>query len=315
MIPSGMRERCAAHVRQLQDTITRTLGQLDGRAFQDDEWERPEGGGGRTRVILDGELFEKAGVNFSEVHGELSPEFARKLGEEPGSSESRPARAEQPSDLRFYATGISLVLHPRSPRVPTVHANFRYLEKGDTWWFGGGADLTPYRLYAEDAVHFHRTWKTICDRHDPAYHPRFKKWCDEYFYLAHRKETRGVGGIFFDYLSGDSERLFAFWRDAGESFLKAYVPILERRRNESHTAGEREWQLHRRGRYVEFNLVYDRGTVFGLKTAGRIESILMSLPPLVRWGYHAGPAEAGDEGLSGPEAELLAVLRSPRDWV
>lgn len=315
MAIQGMRERCAEQARRLQDRITEALAGISGSVFQEDVWSRPGGGGGRTRVILEGELFEKAGVNFSEVHGELPPEFARKLGEEAGRSQTPSEKSDDPADRQFYATGISLVLHPRSPRVPTVHANFRYLEKGDTWWFGGGADLTPYRLYTEDAVHFHRVWKLVCDRHDPAYHPRFKKWCDEYFYLAHRKETRGIGGIFFDYLSGDAERLFAFWKDAGEAFLEAYVPIVERRRGETFPPDEREWQLHRRGRYVEFNLVYDRGTVFGLKTAGRVESILMSLPPLVRWGYHADSMEAGKEDLSGPQAELLAVLKSPRDWV
>jgi len=287
---------------------------VDGSSFQEDVWDRPGGGGGRTCVLVDGAVFEKAGVNFSDVHGELTPEFAQQLGREGGGSISAPTPGD-PGERRFFATGISLVLHPRSPRAPAVHANFRYLERGGSWWFGGGADLTPYRLYEEDARHFHGVWKSVCDRHDPAYYPRFKKWCDEYFYLPHRRETRGVGGIFFDYLTGDFERLFAFWRDAGAAFLDAYVPIAERRSAESFSPEEREWQLLRRGRYVEFNLVYDRGTAFGLKTSGRAESILMSLPPLVRWGYDSGPASAGAAAKSGPEAELLAVLRAPREWV
>lgn len=292
--PSALRQRCSRVAQDLQNSITERLEALSGAAFREDEWGRAGGGGGRTRILLDDELFEKGGVSFSEVHGDLSEAFAKELGE--GEERS------------FYATGISLVLHPRSPRVPTVHANFRYIEKGDSWWFGGGADLTPYRFYEEDACHFHRVWKDVCDRHDPDYYPRFKKWCDEYFYLPHRKEKRGVGGIFFDYLSGETEQLFDFWTEVGGSFLDAYVPIVERRRSEAFDSGEREHQLLRRGRYVEFNLLYDRGTRFGLKTGGRSESILMSLPPEVRWGYDTAPKE-------GPEAELLEVLKNSRDWV
>ena len=292
--PSALRQRCSRVAQDLQNSITERLEALSGAAFREDEWGRAGGGGGRTRILLDDELFEKGGVSFSEVHGDLPEAFAKELGE--GEERS------------FYATGISLVLHPRSPRVPTVHANFRYIEKGDSWWFGGGADLTPYRFYEEDACHFHRVWKDVCDRHDPDYYPRFKKWCDEYFYLPHRKEKRGVGGIFFDYLSGETEQLFDFWTEVGGSFLDAYVPIVERRRSEAFDSGEREHQLLRRGRYVEFNLLYDRGTRFGLKTGGRSESILMSLPPEVRWGYDTTPKE-------GPEAELLEVLKNSRDWV
>lgn len=308
------RERCAESARQLQDVITARLQVVDGSVFAEDLWDRPGGGGGRTRVLLEGKVFEKAGVSFSEVHGELTAEFARQLGREGGAA-SVALDADDPAERKFYATGVSLVLHPRSPRIPTVHANFRYLERGRTWWFGGGADLTPYRLYEEDARHFHRVWKTACDRHDSGYYPRFKKWCDEYFYLAHRQETRGIGGIFFDHLSGDFENLLAFWQDVGASFLDAYVPIVERRRDEVYSPAEREWQLLRRGRYVEFNLVYDRGTVFGLKTSGRAESILMSLPPLVRWGYDPERALAAGAEQPGPEARLLEVLKKPRDWV
>lgn len=278
----------------MQEGISEKLSTLDGSSFHEDVWQRAGGGGGRSRTLADGGLFERAGVNVSEVHGELSEAFAAKL---PGSGNE------------FYATGISLVLHPRNPRVPTVHANFRYIERGKEWWFGGGADLTPYRLYADDARHFHRVWQTVCDRHDAEYYPRFKKWCDEYFYLPHRQEARGVGGIFFDNLSGDRDKIYAFWKDVGEAFLESYVPIVERRRDETYSEEERRFQLLRRGRYVEFNLMYDRGTVFGLKTGGRIESILMSLPPLARWEYNV-------ECPSGtPEAELMDVLRKPRDWL
>jgi len=288
-----LRERTAGRLRQLQNAITEALERIDGGRFKEDRWERPGGGGGATRVLVQGGVFEKAGVNFSEVHGELGEEMARQL---PGDGKT------------FFATGISLVLHPHSPRVPTTHANFRYIERGPRFWFGGGADLTPYYLEEEDARHFHRVWKDVCDRHDPGYYPRFKRWCDEYFFLPHRGEARGIGGIFFDYLEGDAERLFAFWRDAGEAFLAAYLPIVERRRREPYGEKEREHQLQRRGRYVEFNLLYDRGTAFGLKTGGRVESILMSLPPLVRWPYSAEPAP------DSAEAKLLEVLRKPREW-
>jgi coproporphyrinogen III oxidase len=232
-------------------------------------------------------------VNFSDVAGELPEEIA----------------AHTPGEGRaFRASGISLVIHPRSPMVPTVHANFRCLTKGAAVWFGGGADLTPYYPYREDAVHFHATLRAACDRHDPGYYPKFKKWCDEYFFLPHRGETRGVGGLFFDYLGGDLEGTFAFVRDVGDSFLPAYLPIAERRREEHWGEREREFQLWRRGRYVEFNLLYDRGTIFGLRTGGRIESILMSLPPLVRWKYGHEP-EPGSR-----EAALSDFLR-PTDWL
>jgi coproporphyrinogen III oxidase len=279
----------------LQERICAALEQEDGAAtFRTDRWERPGGGGGISRVLAGGRVFEKAGVNVSAVHGQLRPEFADTL---PGDGTA------------FFATGISLVLHPQSPRVPTVHANFRCLRRGSARWFGGGADLTPYYPVREDAVHFHRTWKAACDRHDPGFYPRYKKWCDEYFFLPHRGETRGIGGIFFDQLQrGDAARDFAFVRDAGEAFLDAYLPIVRRRRHDAWGERERQFQLLRRGRYVEFNLLYDRGTMFGLKTDGRTESILMSLPPLVRWEYDAR-FDAGSE-----EAQLADYLR-PRDWL
>ncbi len=288
------KDQAVAYFRDLQERICAGLEKQDGPGrFREDSWQRPGGGGGRSRVLADGGVFEKAGVNFSEVAGQMSPEFA----------------AHVPGDgLEFTATGISLVLHPRNPFVPTVHANFRYLTKGDKSWFGGGADLTPYYPFREDVIHFHRTWKDACTRHAPPVdYPRFKKWCDEYFFLPHRQEARGVGGIFFDYLEGDFDTLFAFIRDCGDSVLKAYLPIAERRKDVPFTEDERHFQAFRRGRYVEFNLLYDRGTMFGLKTGGRIESILMSLPPIVRWLYDHHPKP------SSPEAEIYEYLK-PRDW-
>ncbi len=290
-----MRQRTQEFFSYLQDKICRAIEEADGGAsFREDNWLREGGGGGRTRVVEEGAIFEKGGVNFSAVEGVLPEEFARKI--ELGDGRS------------FFATGVSLVLHPRNPYVPTVHANFRYLEKGDANWFGGGADLTPYYPYREDAVHFHRTLREACDKHGEDYYPRFKKWCDEYFFIKHRNETRGVGGIFFDYLQGDMEALFAFVKDAGEAFLPAYLPIVERRRGQSYGEREREFQLIRRGRYAEFNLVYDRGTIFGLETRGRTESILMSMPPLARWVYDYKPAP-------GTAEADAATFFKPQDWL
>jgi coproporphyrinogen III oxidase len=286
---------CAAYFQTLQERICTSLEELDGSArFREDRWQREGGGGGRTRILAGGSVFEKAGVNFSCVQGELSEDFAKQI---PGQGRE------------FSATGISLVLHPQNPMVPAVHANFRFLTKGFKQWFGGGSDLTPYYPYREDAVHFHRVWKQVCDRHQPvADYPRFKKWCDEYFFLPHRGEARGVGGIFFDYLERDQDKTWAFVRDCGDSFLETYLPIAKRRRDEPYTIAQRAFQEFRRGRYVEFNLLYDRGTIFGLKTGGRIESILMSLPPVARWLYDFHP-KAGSR-----EAELLGFLK-PRDWL
>lgn len=290
-----MHQRTVDYFRSLQDRITEGLERVDGSGkFREDTWERPGGGGGRSRVMVEGGVFEKAGVNFSEVFGEMSEEFAKQV---PGSGR------------QFTATGVSLVLHPRNPLVPTVHANFRFLTKGDRSWFGGGADLTPYYPFREDVIAFHRTWKRVCDRHSAvANYQAMKEECDRYFFLAHRNEPRGVGGIFFDYLEGDLEQIFAFVRDAGDAFLDSYVPIVERRKALPYTEAQRRFQLVRRGRYVEFNLLYDRGTVFGLKTGGRVESILMSLPLNVRWEYDYHP-EPGS-----PEAELYEVYLKPRNW-
>ncbi len=290
----SVRDEAGNYFKDLQDRITEALSEMDGTAFREDLWEREGGGGGRTRVLEGGAVFEKGGVNFSEVQGNLPEEFADEIPVGSGTE--------------FFATGISLVIHPFNPKVPIVHANFRYLEKGDGSWFGGGADLTPSYPYADDGVHFHATLKAACDAHDPGYYPRFKQWCDEYFTIQHRGEMRGVGGIFFDYLQEDLEGVFEFVRTVGDCFLPAYLPIVERRKDESFGDREREFQMIRRGRYAEFNLVYDRGTVFGLKTGGRAESILMSLPPAARWIYDFRP-EPGT-----PEAEAAAFFQ-PRDWV
>jgi coproporphyrinogen III oxidase len=295
MTPSELHSAAVAYFRGLQDRICAGLEAADGSArFHEDTWVRPEGGGGRSRVIAEGAVFEKAGVNFSEVHGEMSPEFAKQI---PGEG------------TKFTATGISLVLHPRNPHVPTVHANFRFLSKGGHAWFGGGADLTPYYPVREDVVHFHKSWKAVCEKHAPLVdHAEMKKACDEYFFLPHRQEARGVGGIFFDYKSGDLDAWLAFVRDAGETFLPSYLPIVARRKDSTYGDEERRFQEYRRGRYVEFNLLYDRGTVFGLKTNGRVESILMSLPPTVRYWYDYRPVPGSRE------AELTDYWLKPKDW-
>jgi coproporphyrinogen III oxidase len=278
----------------LQDRICAGLEKADGgTTFREDTWTRAGGGGGRTRVIADGAVIEKGGVNFSEVYGEFSPEFAKQI---PGDG------------LAFTATGLSLVIHPRSPLVPTVHANFRFLTHGSKAWFGGGGDLTPYYPFKEDVIHFHRVWKKVCDAHPgAANYAKMKADCDEYFHLKHRNEARGVGGIFFDYMDA-TDAAFAFVKAAGEAFLDAYLPILERRKGLPYTPEQRVFQEVRRGRYVEFNLVYDRGTIFGLKTDGRTESILMSLPPVVRYVYDYRPAPGTKE------AELTDYWLKPKDW-
>lgn len=321
--PPNSRLRVKQFVLDLQEQICQALEEIDGEArFQEDTWERSEGGGGRSRIVREGRVFEQGGVNFSEIWGEALP--ASILTQRP-----------EAAGHDFYATGTSMVLHPRNPYVPTVHLNYRYFEAGPVWWFGGGADLTPYYPFASDAVHFHSSLKRACDPHHPAYYPTFKRWCDEYFFLKHRQEQRGIGGIFFDYQDdcgklyvgfnsnspaaicserlGAVERtwedLFAFVQSCGRAFLPAYLPIVERRQGMEYGDRERNFQLYRRGRYVEFNLVYDRGTVFGLQTNGRAESILMSLPPLVRWEYGYKPEQGT------PEAELYDVFLKPQDWV
>ncbi|CAN5200073.1 oxygen-dependent coproporphyrinogen oxidase [soil metagenome] len=295
---SDLFDRAAKFFQDLQSEICTALADADGgREFGADAWQRPGGGGGVARVLEHGVVFEKGGVNWSNVDGELPPELSAHM---PGSGST------------FRAAGMSLVLHPNSPMVPTTHANFRCIEKGDSIWFGGGADLTPYYFFRDDAVHFHQTLADVCDRHKPlGDYDRFKAWCDEYFWLPHRNETRGIGGIFFDYLGTKGEpveQVFALVQELGRAFVAAYLPIVARRQTLPFGETERVWQLRRRGRYVEFNLIHDRGTLFGLKTNGRIESILMSLPPLVRWDYDVGPQPGS------PEAALIAQLR-PTAWL
>ncbi len=289
-----LRDHAADYFMSLQDQITDALSATDGQPFREDVWERQGGGGGRTRVLEGGSVFEKSGVNFSRVHGNLPEEFADEI--------------PLGSGTEFFATGISLVIHPRNPYVPIVHANFRYLEKGDVAWFGGGADLAPCYPREEDARDFHRTFKAACDAHDPEYYSRFKKWCDEYFTVRHRSEMRGVGGIFFDYLKDDLDAVFEFVQSVGAAILPAYLPIVQSRMEEPYGERQRHFQAIRRGRYTEFNLVYDRGTAFGLKTGGRSESILMSLPPAAEWVYDYTPEP------DSPEA-LAATFFQPREWV
>ncbi len=312
-MPGSMRARMEAMVKAAQDDICAAIEKLDdagpgpGGHFQEDTWQREGGGGGRSRVLQEGAVFEKAGVGVSVVHGTLSAEAARSMGGGRGLNEG--------SDLRFFATGVSLVIHPRNPMAPTAHANYRYFERGDgseegSWWFGGGADLTPAYLFDEDAVHFHRVHKEACDRHDARFYPRFKQQCDEYFLIPHRGERRGVGGIFFDDLHDrEADALLAFAADCAASFVPAYLPLVERRKDMPFSEQHKRWQQLRRGRYVEFNLVYDRGTTFGLRTGGRVESILMSLPLTARWEYDQHPAPGSEE------ARLLEVLRHPPAWI
>lgn len=300
-----MKDTFFSYIQQLQDTITSKLEEVDGKAtFKEDLWERPEGGGGRTRVIENGNVFEKGGVNISGVHGVLPKSMQAYFGVD---------------DADFFACGLSLVLHPKNPMVPTVHANWRYFEMYDKegnivdQWFGGGQDLTPYYLFDEDAIHFHQTCKEACDKHHPEFYTTYKERCDEYFWNTHRNEARGIGGLFFDYCKANEEMEMTDWYnfviEVGNSFLTSYVPIAEKRKNIPYSKAQRDWQEIRRGRYVEFNLVHDKGTLFGLKTNGRIESILMSLPPHVQWHYDHQP-EKGSE-----EERLLNVLKQPKTWL
>jgi len=291
------------YLLELQDRICSELATEDGTEhFREDSWERPEGGGGRTRVLTEGTVFEQAGVNFSHVSGAKLP---------PSATAHRPELAGR----SFQAMGVSLVIHPRNPYVPTSHMNVRFFvaekEGADpVWWFGGGFDLTPYYPFEEDCLHWHRTANEACGPYGSDYYARFKKWCDEYFYLKHRGETRGVGGLFFDdFGERGFEHSFGFMRSVGDHYLPAYLPIVQNRRDTLYGERERDFQLYRRGRYVEFNLVYDRGTLFGLQSGGRTESILMSLPPLVKWRYNWRPAGGP------PEARLYEEFLKPREWL
>ncbi len=296
-------EAIRAYLHDLQERISAAIEDLDGAArFREDLWERPEGGGGCTRVLAEGRVFEQAGINYSEVYGRSLP---------PSATAHRPELAGR----GFRALGVSLVIHPRNPYVPTSHANVRFFRaEAETAepvsWFGGGFDLTPYYGFEEDAIHWHRTARAACTPFGSDVYARFKRWCDEYFYLKHRGEARGIGGLFFDDLNEwGPDRSFAFLQSVGDHFLPAYLPIVERRRQAPYGERERDFQLYRRGRYVEFNLVYDRGTLFGLQSGGRAESILMSLPPLVKWRYDWRP-EPGS-----PEAGLYERFLKPRDWL
>ena len=290
------------YLLELQDRICAALVAEDGEGhFKEDRWQRPEGGGGRSRVLEEGKYIEKAGVNFSHVFGRQLPASA---------TAKRPHLAGR----GFEALGVSLIIHPRNPYVPTSHANLRFFiarKEGEdaVWWFGGGFDLTPYYGFEEDAVHWHRSAKAACDPFGAELYPRYKKACDAYFFIKHRNEPRGIGGLFFDDFNEPGfERSFAFSRNVGDCFLPAYQPILARRKETPYTEEQRAFQLYRRGRYVEFNLVYDRGTLFGLQSGGRIESILVSMPPQVQWRYNWHP-EPGTE-----EARLYEVFLKPRDW-
>jgi len=300
-----MKDSFYKYICELQDTIAAALELADGVAtFKEDLWKRPEGGGGRTRVLEGGAVFEKGGVNISGVHGTLPKSMLAHLNV---------------SEASFYACGLSLVLHPKNPMAPTVHANWRYFEMYDLngkivdQWFGGGLDLTPYYLFEEDAVHFHQICKNVCDQNDPKFYPEYKKKCDSYFWNSHRNEARGVGGLFFDYLKPSSEKSLEQWytfvTDVANNFLEAYLPVLNKRKDLPYTPEQKKWQEIRRGRYVEFNLVHDKGTLFGLKTNGRIESILMSLPPTVQWHYDYHPK------IKSREEELMKVIKKPRNWV
>ncbi|HFD86452.1 MAG TPA: oxygen-dependent coproporphyrinogen oxidase [Gammaproteobacteria bacterium] len=290
-------------LKGLQDSICDEVAALDGsQTFREEEWERPAGGGGRTRVLEQGAVFEQAGVNFSHVFGDKLP---------PSATASRPELAGK----SFQAVGVSLVIHPNNPYVPTSHMNVRFFlatAPGETpvWWFGGGFDLTPYYGFDEDCIHWHQTAKEACEPGGPDCYPRLKKWCDDYFYLKHRQEPRGIGGLFFDdWNQPDFDATFALTRSVGEHYTKAYLPIVKARQEMEYGERERQFQLYRRGRYVEFNLVYDRGTLFGLQSGGRTESILMSLPPLVRWQYNYQPKPGS------AEAELYEKYLTHRDWL
>ncbi len=300
-----MKNKFYKYLQELQNNITSKLEEIDGVAkFREDVWERKQGGGGKTRIIENGAVFEKGGVNISSVYGSLSSEMQRyfKVG-----------------DVDFFACGLSLVIHPKNPMVPTVHANYRYFEMYDKTgkiidqWFGGGQDLTPYYLFEEDAMHFHQLCKKACDEHNSTFYPKFKKQCDDYFWNSHREEARGIGGLFFDYCKPSEEMSLENWyhfvTEVGNSFLEAYTPIVEKRKKLDYSQANRTWQEIRHGRYAEFNLLLDKGTVFGLKTNGRTESILMSLPPHVQWIYDHHPVKNSEE------EKLLEVLAHPKDWV
>lgn len=297
-----MQDAVKQYLVDLHDRITDALEALDTVKFRRDPWQRPEGGGGESRILSEGSVFERAGVSFSHVLGATMP---------PSATQQRPEVAGAP----FEAMGISLVFHPRNPYAPTTHANVRFLiatprDAAPVWWFGGGFDLTPYYPFDDDVLHWHRSARAACLPFGAGVYEKYKDWCDRYFFLPHRNETRGVGGLFFDDLNdGGFDRCFGLLRSVGDHFLPAYLPIIERRKDHEYGERERDFQLYRRGRYVEFNLVYDRGTLFGLQSRGRTESILMSLPPLVRWDYDWHPPAGSSE------ARLYSDFLRPRDYL
>jgi len=293
------KEQVAADYQQIQDEICAALEATDGKAvFEEEKWEREGGGGGRTRIIQNGSIFEKGGVNFSAVEGQLPHTLKKALNVEQDD---------------FFATGVSIVIHPQSPMVPIIHMNIRYFEMdGGVKWLGGGIDLTPHYIVEEDAEFFHAALKKVCDKHNAGYYPKFKKWADDYFYISHRKETRGIGGIFFDRLNEDTDMSFEqnlnFWKDVGQAFAPMYTELIRRNKNKTFSEQHKQWQLLRRGRYVEFNLVYDKGTKFGLETNGRVESILMSLPKLASWEYDFKTEKNSEE------EKTLGLLKKGIDW-
>ena len=300
-----MKEKFYNYIKNLQNTITSQFEKIDGKSiFKEDIWEHPEGGGGKTRIINNGNIFEKGGVNISSVTGEL-PEIIKKQ--------------LKVQDSSFFACGLSLIMHPLSPMIPSIHFNIRYFEMYNKnleisdQWFGGGIDLTPYYIFEEDINYFHQKCKIICDKFDNSLYKKYKKNCDNYFWNSHRNESRGVGGLFFDYLKKNEKvslkNLYKFISEIGDNFLLTYIPIINKRKNINYTAEEKKWQEIRRGRYAEFNLVHDKGTLFGLKTNGRIESILSSLPPIVRWEYNFTPKKGSKE------EKLIEVLKNPIDWI
>ncbi|XP_008802314.2 oxygen-dependent coproporphyrinogen-III oxidase, chloroplastic-like [Phoenix dactylifera] len=316
--PTSVRGRFERMIREAQDEVCAAIEAVDGGGkFKEDVWSRPGGGGGISRVLQDGGVWEKAGVNVSVVYGLMPPEAYRAAKGEPGDGGGDSSVKAGP--VPFFAAGISSVLHPKNPFAPTLHFNYRYFETDAPkdapgaprqWWFGGGTDLTPAYIFEEDVKHFHMIQKQSCDKFDPSFYPRFKKWCDDYFFIKHRGERRGLGGIFFDDLNDcDQEMLLAFSTECAKSVVPAYIPIIERRKDMPFTERHKAWQQLRRGRYVEFNLVYDRGTTFGLKTGGRIESILVSLPLTARWEYDHQPEEGSEEW------KLLDACINPKEWI
>jgi len=315
---SSMRAKFERMILDAQNSICAAVEEVDGTKFKEDSWSRPGGGGGISRVLQNGNVWEKAGVNVSVVYGKM-PREAYRAATGTSATKNGNGSAQGDTSIPFFAAGISSVMHPHNPFAPTMHFNYRYFETDNpldlaeaprAWWFGGGTDFTPAYIFDEDVRHFHQVQKNACDRHDPTFYPRFKKWCDDYFMIKHRNERRGLGGIFFDDLNDrDPEKLLAFSTDCANSVIESYLPVVIKRKDHPYNEDHKAWQQLRRGRYVEFNLVYDRGTTFGLKTGGRIESILMSLPLTARWEYDQKPQEGSEE------ARLLDACMNPKDWL